>query len=164
MVESVFAQPIFMEYILPFLLVFTLTFAVLDKTKLLGEGKRQINAIMSLVIGIILLGFPGPREIIVRLIPFLAVSLVVLFVFMLLYGFMWERKEGVLHKGVKIALGIIIALAVLVAVLIITGAWDKIYDTLITKNASKVWLNVLLIAIIGGAMAIVLSTGGKGKG
>ena len=164
MVESIFAGEIFMEYILPFLLVFTLTFAILDKTKLLGEGKRQINAIISLVIGIILIGFSTAQQIIVRLIPFFAVSLIVLFVFMLLYGFMSGNKDGdVLSKGLKIALGIIIGLAVIVAVLWITGAWDVIYDTLIGKDsAGKIWLNVLLIALIGGAMAIVLSSGGKG--
>ena len=162
MVETVFAQPIFMEYILPFLLVFTLTFAVLDKTKLLGDGKRQINAIISLVIGIILIGFPYAQGVIVKLIPFLAVSLVILFVFMLIYGFLAGSKEGdVLSGGLKIALGIIVGLGVIVAVLWATGSWDSIYNTLIGKNSSKIWLNVLLIALIGGAMAIVLSTGGK---
>lgn len=163
MVESIFAQPIFMDYILPFLLVFTLTFAVLDKTKLLGEGKRQINAIISLVIGLILIAFPYAQGIIVKLIPFLAVALVILFIFMLMYGFAMGKKEGdVLDKGVKIALGIIVGLAVIVAVLWATGAWDKVYDTLIGGGSSnQIWMNILLIAIIGGAMAIVLSTGGK---
>ena len=167
MVESVFSEAIFLEYILPFLLVFTLVFAVLDKTKLLGEGKRQINAIISLVVGLILIGFSYARDIVVRLIPFLAVVLVILFVFMLLYGFLMGREGDILHKGVKIVLGIIVGLAVIVAILWVTGAWDTIYDTLIGKDyAGKVWLNVLLIALIGGAMAIVLSTGrksGKGK-
>ena len=163
MVESIFAQPIFMDYILPFLLVFTLTFAVLDKTKLLGEGKRQINAIISLVIGLILIAFPYAQGIIVKLIPFLAVALVILFIFMLMYGFAMGKKEGdVLDKGVKIALGIIVGLAVIVAVLWATGAWDKVYDTLVGgSSSSQIWMNILLIAIIGGAMAIVLSTGGK---
>ena len=163
MVESIFAQPIFMDYILPFLLVFTLTFAVLDKTKLLGEGKRQINAIISLVIGLILIAFPYAQGVIVKLIPFLAVALVILFVFMLMYGFAMGKKEGdVLDKGVKIALGIIVGLAVIVAVLWATGAWDKVYDTLVGgSSSSQIWMNILLIAIIGGAMAIVLSTGGK---
>ena len=163
MVESIFAQPIFMDYILPFLLVFTLTFAVLDKTKLLGEGKRQINAIISLVIGLILIAFPYAQGVIVKLIPFLAVALVILFVFMLMYGFAMGKKEGdVLDKGVKIALGIIVGLAVIVAVLWATGAWDKVYNTLIGgSSSSQIWMNILLIAIIGGAMAIVLSTGGK---
>jgi len=165
MVESIFAQPIFMEYILPFLLVFTLVFAVLDKTKLLGEGKRQINAIISLVVGLILIAFPYAQGVIVKLIPFLAVSLVVLFVFMLMYGFAMGKKEGdVLDKGVKIALGIIVGLAVIVAVLWATGAWDTIYKTLVEGGSStQIWMNILLIAIIGGAMAVVLSTGGKEK-
>lgn len=163
MVESIFAQPIFMDYILPFLLVFTLVFAILDKTKLLGEGKRQINAIISLVIGLILIAFPYAQGVIVKLIPFLAVALVILFVFMLLYGFAMGKKEGdVLDKGVKIALGIIVGLAVIVAVLWATGSWDTVYNSLVGgSSSSKIWMNILLIAIIGGAMAIVLSTGGK---
>ena len=94
MVETIFSSSIFTDIILPFLLVFTLVFAILDKSKLLGEGKRQINAIMSLVIGLILIGFPFAMEIIVKLIPFLAVSLVILFVFMLLFGFISSKKEG----------------------------------------------------------------------
>ena len=150
----------------PFLLVFTLVFAVLDKTKLLGEGRRQINSIISLVIALVLIGFEQPRDMIVKLIPFLAVSLVILFVFMLMYGFVMGRDKGdVLHKGVKIALGIIVSLAVVVAVLWASGAWDKIYNTVIGSDyAGKIWVNVLIIVIIGGAMAVVLSTGGKSKG
>lgn len=165
MVETIFAQPIFMEYILPFLLVFTLVFAVLDKTKLLGEGKRQINAIISLVLGIILIGFPFAQGVIVKLIPFLAVALVVLFVFMLLYGFLAGVKEGdVLPKGIKIALGIIVGLGVLVAVLWAAGVWDNVLDILSGSSSRQIWINALIIAIIGGAMAVVLSTGGKKSG
>ncbi len=165
MAETIFSSPIFIDIILPFLLVFTLVFAVLDKSKLLGEGKRQINAIISLVIGIILIGFPYARDIVVKLIPFLVVSLVILFVFMLLYGFISGKKEGdVLSFGLKIALGIIFGLAVVVAVLWVTGAWDFIYDyTVKGEFAGKIWVNALLIAIIGGAIAIVLSSGGKSE-
>ncbi len=163
MADTIFSSPIFMDIILPFLLVFTLVFAILDKTKLLGEGKRQINAIISLVIGLILIGFPFAREIIVKLIPFLVVSLVILFVFMLIFGFVSGKKEGdVLSFGLKVALGIIFGLAVVVAVLWITGAWDYIYQVVVEGEfAGKIWINVILIAIIGGAIAIVLSSGGK---
>lgn len=163
MAETIFSSPIFMDIILPFLLVFTLVFAVLDKTKLLGEGKRQINAIISLVVGLILMGFPFAREIVVKLIPFLVVSLVILFVFMLIFGFVSGKKEGdVLGFGLKIALGIIFGLAVVVAVLWITGAWDYVYEFAVEgEYAGKIWVNFILIAIIGGAIAIVLSSGGK---
>lgn len=164
MVESIFSNPLFRDFILPFLLVFTLIFAILDKSKLLGEGKRQINAIISGVIGLILIGFAYPTGIIVKLVPFLAVSLVVLFVFMLIYGFLSGKKEGdVLNKGLKITLGIIFGLAVIVAVLLITGAWGTVYGVLVEgEYAEKIWVNILIIAVIGGAIAIVLSSGGKG--
>ena len=39
-----------LEYILPFLLVFTLVFAILQKTKILGE-QRNFNVIVALVMG-----------------------------------------------------------------------------------------------------------------
>lgn len=163
MAETIFSNPIFMEIVLPFLLVFTLVFAVLDKTKLLGEGKRQINAIISFVIGVVLIGFPFARDIIVKLIPFLAVSLVILFVFMLLYGFIAGKKEDILSFGLKIALGIIFGLAVLVAVLWVTGVWDDIIEVvLFGEYSGKILLNVLMLAIIGGAIAIVVSGGKEG--
>jgi len=163
MVEAIFSYPFFMQGVLPFLLVFTLVFAILDKSKLLGEGKRQINAIISLVIGLILIGFPYPREIIVNLIPFLAVALVVLFVFMLIYGFISGKKEGdVLNKGLKIALGIIFGLAVIVAVLWVSGVWSDVVDILVkSEYAGKIWLNLLVLLIIAGAIAVVLSSDKK---
>ena len=33
----------FTDVVLPFLLIFTVIFAVLDKTKILGEAKRNLN-------------------------------------------------------------------------------------------------------------------------
>ena len=39
----------FLDVILPFILVFTIVFAALQKTKILGEGKRQFNVIVALV-------------------------------------------------------------------------------------------------------------------
>jgi len=83
-----------MDIILPFLLVFTLVFAILDKSKLLGEGKRQINAIISLVVGLIFIGFSYATNIVQKLVPFLAVSLVIVFIFLLVYGFISGKTEG----------------------------------------------------------------------
>jgi len=46
------------DYVLPFLLVFTIIFAILEKTKLFGteqdgRAKTNINTILALVIGLI---------------------------------------------------------------------------------------------------------------
>ena len=41
-----------MDSLLPFLLIFTIVFAVLEKTKIIGEGKKQFNVIIALVISL----------------------------------------------------------------------------------------------------------------
>lgn len=42
-----------MDVLLPFLLIFTIVFAVLEKTKILGDGKKNLNATLSLVLSLI---------------------------------------------------------------------------------------------------------------
>ena len=158
MVEPILISPFFINYILPFVLVFTLTFAILQKTKLLGEEKKQIDALVSLVIGLILIAFPFAREIVVKLMPFLAVSLIILLVFMLLYGFIMGKSGDVLHKGVKITLGIILGLALITALLFITGVWDNIYNFMFNrKGAAQIWINIFLILIMAGAIIAVVT-------
>jgi len=158
MVEPILTSPFFLEYILPFVLVFTLIFAILQKTQLLGDGKKQIDAIISLVVGLILISFPFSRDFVVLLMPFLAISAVVLLVFMLLFGFITGKTKGdVLNKGLKIALSIIMGLALLTVILMIGGWWDLIYSSLFERSDSaQIWINVLLVVIIAGAVASVV--------
>lgn len=40
------------DALLPFLLIFTIVFAVLQKTRILGEGKKNFNVIVSLVLAL----------------------------------------------------------------------------------------------------------------
>ncbi|RLG28169.1 hypothetical protein DRN98_09910, partial [Methanosarcinales archaeon] len=40
------------DVLLPFILVFTIIFAVLQKTKILGEDKKQFNVMIALVMGL----------------------------------------------------------------------------------------------------------------
>src|SRR3989344_1351569 len=42
------------DVLLPFLLVFTIVFAILEKTNILGEDKKNFNVIIALVIGALL--------------------------------------------------------------------------------------------------------------
>ncbi|MBW2965671.1 hypothetical protein KY342_01045 [Candidatus Woesearchaeota archaeon] len=40
------------DILLPFLLIFTIVFAVLQKTKILGEGKKNFNVVIALVVAL----------------------------------------------------------------------------------------------------------------
>ena len=160
MVETIFSHEIFAQIILPFLLVFTLIFAILEKSKVLGENKSQINAIIALAVGLLLLVFDYPREIIIKTVPFLAVASVVILIFMVLYGFVGGTKEGGLPKGLKITAGIIIGIGLLIAVLWAAGVWSDVYNFFYSgKWAEVVWVNFVFVGIVVAAIAAVIASG-----
>jgi hypothetical protein len=163
MVEPILVSPFFLDYILPFVLVFTLIFAILEKTNLLGEGKRQINAIIGLVIGLMLIAYPLARNIVVSLMPFLAVSAVILLVFMLLYGFIVGKDKDVLGKWWKVAWGGILTIALITVLLHITGQWDFVRELMFGRGAGQqIIINLLMLAaVVGVIVAVILGESGK---
>jgi len=165
MAEPLFIAPYFMDYILPFVLVFTLIFAMLQKTKLFGDDTKQIDALIAGTIGLILIAFPYARGIVVLLTPFLAVSAVILLVFMLLYGFISGKTDGdILGKGWKNTLIAVVTIALVIFLLKITGYWNNIGDIFLGENSQYIWVNIILIVVIIGAVIAVLWEGGSGSG
>jgi len=160
--EPFLISPYFIDFILPFVLVFTLVFAILQKTQLLGDDKKQVDALIGLVVGLFLIAFPGPRSIVVLLMPFLAVSIVILLVFMLLYGFILGKKDGdILGPAWKITFGAILALALVTFLLVITGYWGLVYGFFFEGAYRQVWANVIMIVAIAAAIFAVLKGGGS---
>ena len=159
--ENIFTHWMFTDYLLPFILVFVLVFAILEKTNILGEGKRQINAIIGFIAGLILLAFPFSRDVVVRLIPFMIVVAVIVFVFLLLYSFVSGEKKGdPLNKGIKVTIRIAIVIALAVAVLVITDTWDNVTNFMGSSNTGA---NVVFIIIAILAVVTVLLSGKEKK-
>jgi hypothetical protein len=152
--------------IYPFLLVFTLVYAILQKSKILGEEKSQIDALAALSIALMVVAFSWSTDIIVNLMPFLAVSLVILLVFMILFGFVASGENGLeLHKNVKIGIGVLIVLALTIAVLVTTGQWDFVYYNLFVNYQGNSWLsNLILLGVVVGAIVAVVGLPGRGNG
>ncbi|MBS3099780.1 hypothetical protein J4463_01015 [Candidatus Pacearchaeota archaeon] len=168
--ETILMHAFAVQIIYPFLLIFTLVFAILQKSKILGDEKKQIDALVAFSIALITVAFSWATNIITSLMPFLAVSVVILLVFMILYGFVGStsEKEFSLPKRVQVGIVIIAGIALIIAVLVATGQWDKVHNALfINGNPTNLFSNVLLIAIIAGALIIVVmpfkSSGGKKK-
>ena len=153
----IFLHPFVVEVILPFLLVFVLVFALLQKSSILGKDKRQIDAIIALVIGLIVVVYANAVNIILVLMPFLAVTAVIILVFLILFSMVYAEGEFKLHMGVKIGFGVVIGLALLIAVLLITGAWDYLYDLIFFSGSQSSWVsNIIFAVIIVIAFAVVL--------
>lgn len=145
---DLFAAEIFTKGILPFLLVFVLVFAILQRSKILGEGKSKIDALVSLAIALILIGVPQPRNLIVNIMPWLAVALVVLFVIITIYGFTGELEKD---KGIKLpkwfnkSLIVVAIVFVAILVLVFSGGWTYLKSI----SSSSIVSNVILIVVIG---------------
>ena len=154
---------LFTLVILPFLLVFTLVFAILQKSKLLGEGKQQIDAIISFVIAAVVISFANAVNIITQLSVFMALALFILFVFMIIYSFAYGDTKGdplAAQKWLKPAIGIVAIIAVVIAVLIISGYWDDVYNFF---TQGELGSNVIFIILIIAAIVAVVKGGGKSE-
>ena len=155
--------PIFQEIILPFLLIFVLIFAILQKSKLLGDDKTQIDALIGFLIAAILIGFSQAVTYIAKFTVFLSVGLVILFVFLLLYGFAWGTDNGDPLKQsetLKKWIGGIVFVAVIIGALIITETWDKVWNFFTSGGMGQ---NVLFIILIIAAVVAVVFSGKKGE-
>ncbi|NMB67123.1 hypothetical protein GYA25_03635 [Candidatus Woesearchaeota archaeon] len=151
------------DAILPLLLVWALIFAILEKVKFFGENKKQLNAIISLVIGLIFSFSVFPKLVVGNLILFLAVSLVALFVILLLWGFIFgTEKEGFKPENwMKLSLAVIFGIAFIGAIFWATG-WNKKLGSLVSINLSNpIFLNIVFVIIIAVVLALFMSQGKK---
>ena len=165
--ELTFLQsPILTKFVYPFLLIFFIVFAVLEKTKVFGESK-QIDALVAFVIGFIFVSAIFPKEMVGNLILFLTIAIVIVFVVLLLWGFVSggveELKFSGAPKGLKWAVGVLIIIAVTIAVLWAAGVdTGNFFDNIFRASwSSTFWTNFLFIISVAAALAIVLSTKSK---
>jgi hypothetical protein len=160
MVDTLLSSPFVKDLMLPFLLVFAIVFAVLQKAEIFGKDKKQTDAIIALVIGLLVVAVGTATHVITNLLPILAVGLVVLLAFFLLWGFAFKAGEFNVHKNVQWVIAILAALAVIIAVLYFTPAWGYI-GNLVSGQGSTVLVNVVFVVLIIGAVIAVIYGGKK---
>lgn len=147
---SFIANPFVSNIILPFLLIFVVVFAILEKTKILGDDKKYADIIVALVIGFMFIAVQSFVGFTLRFIPIVSVFIVVLLSYFLIFGFIGVHET----KELKTTMMIIFGLAFIAAVLWATGLLAK--WTASTSKADFVGV-VTLVIIIGAAIALTLS-------
>ncbi|MFW5846936.1 MAG: hypothetical protein ACOCUU_02130 [Nanoarchaeota archaeon] len=166
--ETILQHWIISQFALPFLLIFFIVFAILKKTKILGEESEQLNALVAFVIGLIFVGAVFPKMVVENMILFLTIAMVVSFVGLLLWGFvsggdLKGGDGGFLNDKIKWIMGIAVLIAVVIALLWATGVntggvLEKLFDS---DWSQTFWTNVLFIIVIAAALAIGLIKGKK---
>ena len=148
----------FLDVVLPFILVFTIVFAALQKTKILGEGKKNYNVVVALVMGagIIfphvtgsyqdLIGF-DPVVVINQSLPQVSIILVAIIMLLLILGVFGNEVD---FAGTSLSGWVVIV--ALVAVGLIFGSatgWFVLTDWLAFLNDSEIQSLVIMILVSG---------------
>lgn len=147
----------FFEIILPFILIFTLVFAVLQKTMLFGKESKKYNTIIALVIALLFLTASKLIEAVNKMLPIVAIILVGVLGLFMIMGFFGMKEGG---PGTKF-LGILVGgLAVAVGMFYFIDASGDIYKN-ITRALEPYWTPIILIGILIAVIVAVTSSAKK---
>lgn len=159
------------DFMLPFVFIFVLLFAILQKTKILGDGKKQLDAIVAAVLSLIFVSFAYPKAIVSNLVLVLAVALVLVFVGLLIWGFLvgGEAKVTIQDKWLKWVVAIIIVVFVFFALLWSAGVKSEVLSSKVggflfnQSWSGAFWSNLFFLVVIAIVLAVVLKSGGAKK-
>jgi len=97
------------EYLLPFLLIFSITFAILEKVKILGEDKKNINIIVSVILALIFVTQFTLVSTLNSFLPKISLFIIVAIMALILFGIFGAK----VHEGlgsIGLAIGAIVSL------------------------------------------------------
>ena len=165
MTNTLLSSPLVLEVLLPFLLVFTIVFAVLQKSQVFGEGKKQADAIIALAIGLIFVAFAHAVNIVIQLTAFLGVLLVIIVVIMILMGAVGKPGDfdNAFPQKFRTGIGIVSIIAVVGAVLYLTGLWDTIYPFILNNLNEPIVGTIILLGVILAAVLFLYKNSDSGK-
>ena len=159
------------DVLLPFLLVFTVVFAVLQKSEVLGKDKANLDAMVAFVIGLLVVAATKVVAIINTALPQIMILVVVGLSFLLMLG-IFAKPDGTFFSNLEgvpmLILGIIMSIAVVFIFLGVIEndrgeSWLSYgFNYLLDFwNGAVVGSIVLLLVVVA---AIFFVVGGKKKG
>jgi len=145
------------DVVLPFLLVFTIVFAILEKTRVFGtekiEGneytKKNLNAVTAFVIAFFVVASSKLVEIITTVSSYTVILLMLSILFLLLVGsFMKEGEGGFLTGNWNYFFMIMMFVGIVLIFIYALGWWDSIWGFFQFRTGGEVVGSIILIVII----------------
>ena len=99
----------FYEVALPFLLIFTITFAILQKIKIFGEKGKNFNAVVALVMAFLVVRSVSILEVMNTFLPKVSLISIIIVVTLLLVGILLNKEAS--FTGALGGIGVLLTLA-----------------------------------------------------
>jgi len=141
----------FFSYVLPFLLIFSIVFGVLSKTRIF-EDNKSINAIIALAVGFMSLQWGLVPQFFADIFPRVGIGIVVLLIMILFLGIFLPRQNWAIYVFFIIAA--IIAITILLNSSEAMG-WQSSFIM------GWTWADILLWVVVLGGLAVVIGSMSK---
>ena len=160
------------DVILPFLLVFSVVFAILEKTKVLGEDewegkkytRKNMNSMISFVIAFMVIASSQLVEIITQVSSQMVILLLLSVFFLLLIGSFYKDGEGVsLEKGWRTLFMVIMFVGIVAIFLYAIKTEDGtpwlewFFNYVVNNFTSSAVASIALIILLIFAMWFIIS-------
>lgn len=145
--------------VLPFFLIFTISFAVLEKVKIFGDNKK-VNAIVALILGLLVLQSDYIVYAINNFLPNISLVLIVIVMFLVVGGILFVGKDKD-WKGLPAGLAALIAFVGII--------WALLFDNISQQIVLPWWLYIsesakATLLIVGAIVLVIwLITGSSDK-
>jgi len=159
------------DVLLPFLLIFTLTFSVLEKTSILGQGKRNLNSALSVIMALLvviphvtgnLVAGYDPVLIINSALPSVSLLIVAVVMLLILIGVFAHDK---VYLGLTMP-GWIAFFAILSIIIIFgdaAGWWATGFNSWLDRTFGSDALAILIMLLVFGIIIAFVTGGGDDK-
>ena len=162
------------DVILPFILIFTVVFAILEKTKIFGTdkidnvnySKKNLNAMVAFSIAFFVVASSKLVGVITKMSSNMVILLfLIVFVLLLVGSFHEETEKGFFfEKGFMRTAFIGIVFIGMIAIFLDALGWLEIaYNSLLQLQNNVGVASAVLMIITIGAMAFVFTSSGKGS-
>jgi magnesium-transporting ATPase (P-type) len=145
------------DVVLPFLLVFTIVFAILEKTRILGEDdiggqkhtKKNLNSIMAFVIAFLVIASTSLVRIINEFLANIVLLIILIISFLMLIGTFWGTGEVKLDKDSGWMKFFMVAIFIaIVAILLEAIGWLQDIMDIIWRTPNTDWAATLVLLVI----------------
>jgi len=152
-----------LSYFMPifgFLFVFVIVYAVVSKTKILGESSAA-NIMSSLVVAIIFITFASAQEYVQKVTPWFVILVIVLFFVLILVGLSQQKVEAIVRPWFVWVLIVALILVFLIAAI-------KVFSTTLDPLLSDIRdfidtedriLGAVILLVIAGIASWILTKG-----
>lgn len=144
-------------YVIPFLLIFAVVFAILQKTKVLGERNTAVQTIIAVAVGLLSLQFDFVSTFYSEIFPRFGIGLAIFLVVIIFISFFYHPlKNGEMPTAMKV-LGWVIGIGVIIWSLTSWDFWAANWS--VGWWIEEYFWPLIILGAVIGVIAAVASSG-----